>query len=199
MYIAIEGNIGSGKSTLAMALATKLEATFLPERFEENTLLPLFYSNRKKYAFPTEYSFLIDRQKQLSSYFNQPKVSKNTVSDFHFDKCLCFAKANLEKKDFQFFKKHFKALQLSIKQPDLVIYLSVDVPLITQNIKNRGRKVEQKIDKKYLKNLKKSLDSYYLKKNKLSKNRLVLNMTEYSNQSLELCCDKIIAKLNEFK
>ena len=68
MYICIEGNIGSGKSTLANALATKLKANYLPEQFEDNTLLPLFYENKKKYAFLLEYSFLIDRQKQLSTY-----------------------------------------------------------------------------------------------------------------------------------
>ena len=47
MYICIEGNIGSGKSTLAQALAKKLKATYLPEQFEDNTLLPLFYEGCK--------------------------------------------------------------------------------------------------------------------------------------------------------
>ena len=69
MYICIEGNIGSGKSTLAQALAKKLKSTYLPEQFEDNTLLPLFYNDHATFAFPTEYSFLIDRQKQLTNYF----------------------------------------------------------------------------------------------------------------------------------
>ena len=47
MYIAVEGNIGAGKSTIAEALAKKLKAHFLPDKFEENTLLPLFYENKK--------------------------------------------------------------------------------------------------------------------------------------------------------
>ena len=42
MYISIEGNIGSGKSTLAKALAKQLNATYLPEKFEENVLIRLF-------------------------------------------------------------------------------------------------------------------------------------------------------------
>lgn len=195
MYICIEGNIGSGKSTLAKALAKKLKATFLPERFEENTLLPIFYKEPKKYAFPTEYSFLIDRQKQLSTYFNQTKTAKYTVSDFHFDKCLCFAKANLGNNDYLFFKKHFKALQQSIVQPDLVVYLHTEIKLIQQNIKKRGRELEKEIDVNYLLNLKKSLDNYYLKQKKSSK-LLILEMNEYNEKSLELCCDKIIDKLN---
>ena len=114
MFICIEGNIGSGKTTLAKALAKQLKATYLPEQFEENTLLPLFYNDHKTYAFPTEYSFLIDRQKQLSNYFKASKKSAVTVSDFHFDKCLCFANANLSSKDFSFFKKHFKPLKKTL-------------------------------------------------------------------------------------
>ena len=73
MFICIEGNIGSGKSTLAQALAKKLKATYLPEQFEDNTLLPLFYNDNATFAFPTEYSFLIDRQKQLTNYFKKVK------------------------------------------------------------------------------------------------------------------------------
>ena len=79
MFICIEGNIGAGKSTLAKALSKKLKASFLPEQFEENTLLPLFYKNKKTFAFPTEYSFLIDRQKQLTNYFQGQKDSNQEV------------------------------------------------------------------------------------------------------------------------
>lgn len=104
MFICIEGNIGSGKSTLAQALAKKLKATYLPEQFEDNTLLPLFYNDKETFAFPTEYSFLIDRQKQLTNYFKNIKKETTTVSDFHFDKCLCFAKANLSSNDYSFLK-----------------------------------------------------------------------------------------------
>ena len=88
MFICIEGNIGAGKTTLARALSEELGATFLPERFEDNTLLPLFYQDKKTFAFPTEYSFLIDRQKQLTHFFDSLKKNIITVSDFHFDKCL---------------------------------------------------------------------------------------------------------------
>jgi deoxyguanosine kinase len=53
MYICIEGNIGAGKTTLAKELAALLKAEYLPERFEENVLLPFFYKKPKTYAFPT--------------------------------------------------------------------------------------------------------------------------------------------------
>ena len=54
MYICIEGNIGAGKTTLAIALAKRRNAIFLAEEFEDNPLLPLFYKNKKRMAFPLE-------------------------------------------------------------------------------------------------------------------------------------------------
>jgi deoxyguanosine kinase len=195
MFISIEGNIGSGKTTLAKALAKQLKATYLPEQFEDNELLPLFYNDRKTFAFPTEYSFLIDRHKQLQTYFRTKKKQQVTVSDFHFDKCICFAKANLSSKDYQYFKKHFKALQASITQPNLVVYINTEVPLLVKNIKKRGRAIEKTIATDYLLALKKSLDTYYVIKNKSKTPVLILTIDTYSDKTLQICCTKIIETL----
>ena len=199
MFISIEGNIGSGKTTLAKELAKQLKATYLPERFEENALLPLFYNDRKTFAFPTEYSFLIDRHKQLQTYFETNKKQHITVSDFHFDKCICFAKANLSQKDYQYFKKHFKALKASITQPDLVVYINTDVSLLVKNIKTRGRAIEKIIEPEYLFSLKKSLDNYYIVKDKSKTPVLVLTIDIYTDKTLQICCAKIIETLNQIK
>ena len=196
MYISIEGNIGAGKTTLAKALAEKLDAYFLPEQFEDNTLLPLFYKEPEVYAFPTEYSFLIDRQKQLSNFFNTPQSNKHIVSDFHFDKCICFAEANLSLEDFLFFSKHYLAIQKTIKSPDIIVYLNVDIDTLVQNIQNRGREIEKELNANYLRKLKKSLDNYYLSVDK--ENHIVLNMNTYNldtlNQNIETILEKIKQK-----
>jgi deoxyguanosine kinase len=199
MFICIEGNIGSGKSTLAEALAKKLKATYLPEQFEDNTLLPLFYNDNKTFAFPTEYSFLIDRQKQLTNYFNSIKKGTITVSDFHFDKCLCFANANLSSKDFSFFKKHFKPLKKTIPTPQLVVYIDTTTDLLTKNIQNRGRLIEKNLKKSYLEKLKKSLDKYYMIDGKINTLVLILTIKEYNASVLENCCKEIIEIIEKTK
>jgi deoxyguanosine kinase len=199
MFICIEGNIGSGKSTLAEALAKKLKATYLPEQFEDNTLLPLFYNDNKTFAFPTEYSFLIDRQKQLTNYFNSIKKGTITVSDFHFDKCLCFANANLSSKDFSFFKKHFKPLKKTIPTPQLVVYLDTTTELLTKNIQKRGRLIEKNLKKSYLEKLKKSLDRYYMLDGKINTVVLILTIKEYNASVLENCCKEIIEIIEKTK
>lgn len=196
MYISIEGNIGSGKSTLAKALAKQLNAIYLPEKFEENVLIPLFYKDRKKYAFPTEYSFLIERHKQLTTFFKTKKQSSITVSDFHFDKSICFAKANLCKEDYSYFKKHFKSIKSSIEEPNLIVYINSEVPLLVENIKKRGREMEKGIEVDYLILLKKIFDNYYLIKDKIKTKILVLTIDSYNEKTLNVCCKKIIEELN---
>jgi len=183
MYICIEGNIGAGKSTLAKALAKHLKGIYLPEVFEENTMLSLFYEQPKKYAFLTEYSFLLDRQKQITQHFKH-NHTKITISDYHFDKCLCFAKVNLKGNDLSYFKKHVKAIKPFIKKPDLIIYLNTPIDLITKNIKTRGRDIEKTIELSYLKNLKKSLDSHYVLKNNTGTKVVVLNQYFFNATSL---------------
>lgn len=199
MYICIEGNIGAGKTTLAKALAKKMKADFLGERFEENTLLPLFYNDKDTFAFPTEYSFLIDRQKQLVTYFNQIPKGTITVSDFHFDKCLCFGKANLSRKDFKFFQKHFHAIRNTIQTPNLVVYLDTSIDLLMRNIENRGRDVEKNLKKSYLSTLNKSLNKYYLKDGEINTLVLILTIKEYNFTTLNVCCDEIIKLVNTLK
>lgn len=199
MFICIEGNIGSGKSTLAQALAKKLKATYLPEQFEDNTLLPLFYNDKETFAFPTEYSFLIDRQKQLTNYFKNIKKGTTTVSDFHFDKCLCFAKTNLSSNDYSFFKKHFKPLRKIIPTPDLVVYLDTSTDLLLKNINKRGREIERSLKQGYLGRLKKTLDKYYMVDGKINTLVLILTINEYNDITLENCCQEILNVLKTKK
>ncbi|MDX2173784.1 MAG: deoxynucleoside kinase [Bacteroidota bacterium] len=155
-YVCIEGNIGSGKSVLAKSLAKELNAIFVPESFEENNLLPLFYERPKHFSFPLEYSFLISRFEQLYNVFASPNASnKLIVADYSIYKCLWFAKVNLNKKDFLFFEKHFNAILSSLPKPDLIIYITTDIENLQKNIRKRGREYEQSISSSYLRKIEK--------------------------------------------
>lgn len=147
-YICVEGNIGSGKSTIANALARKLKADYLSEAFENNSFLPLFYSDPEAYSFHLEYSFFLSRSQQLLTYFNAP--GKTLVTDFNIHKSLWFAKINLPKKEYLFFKRKVKPLIDNIPKPNLTIYLNSNLKNLKQNIRKRGRSYEKNISDSYL-------------------------------------------------
>ncbi len=179
MYICIEGNIGAGKTTLAIELARKWKAFFLAESYEDNPLLPLFYKDKKKMAFPLEYSFLIDRHAQLHNYFKNKKQSK-TIADFSLYKCLWFAKTNLSKKEYTLYKKHFKAIEEVTQVPDIIIYINTHHNNLLGNIKKRGRSFESTIDKKYLQSVNKSYQSGL---NKLTIPVIEFEVSAYNNKT----------------
>jgi deoxyguanosine kinase len=154
----------------------------------------LFYENKKKLALLTEFSFLIERQNQLSTYFKKHS-KKITVSDFHFDKCLCFAKANLKSYDFKLYKKNFNQIKLTIPNPDLVVYLNVETDLLLKNIKKRGRFIEKNIQKDYLEKVNKSYQKHYASKKTLSAPVMIMTLKQYDSQTTDECCIKIIEAL----
>lgn len=148
LYISIEGNIGSGKTTLAKALAQQLNAAFVPEQFEQNALLPLFYKDAKAFGFLLEYSFLVQRFQQLHTHFLKPLPI--TISDYSLYKCLLFAELNLSKTDYRFYSSHFKTILNQLPAPNCVIVLETTSTNLKQNIRRRGRAYEQGIKTNYL-------------------------------------------------
>lgn len=151
-FICIEGNIGVGKSTLARRISKECGYLYLPEEFEENPLLPLFYKEPDKYAFSLEISFLLDRFRQLSNWKN--KLSEfPVVSDYFFEKCLYFAEINLNPEKYLLFKEQFEQLNRQVIQPDLLIVLKLSTELLQENIRNRNRDYETQIEDTYLEKL----------------------------------------------
>ncbi len=180
MYICVEGNIGAGKTTFAKNLAKQLKANFLAERFKKNSFLPLFYRSKMQIAFHLEYSFLSDRYVQLNKYFNLNK-RKNTIADFFIYKCLWFAKCNLSKKEYAFYKNQFYILEKNIPKPDLVVYINTSAKNLLANIKERGRAYENSIEESYLTVITKNFDKGILKL--VNTPVLEINVVNYSADS----------------
>lgn len=150
-YIAIEGNIGSGKTSLAHKMSDDFNAKLVLERFADNPFLPKFYSDKERYAFPLEMSFLADRYHQLSDDLGQFDLFKNfIVSDYYIFKSLIFAQVTLPKEEFNLYRKMFDILYREIPKPDIYVYLYQNTDRLMENIKKRGRDYEQNIKPEYL-------------------------------------------------
>ena len=160
-FIAIEGNIGVGKSTLAQFLANDWNAQIILEEFEDNSFLPKFYEDARRYAFPLEMSFLAARFNQLKTQLiSQDLFKQIRVSDYIFAKCLLFSKVNLDEDEYELYHKLFHIINLQLPKPDLLVYLHCPIEKLQWNISNRGRTYEQQISDEYLQNLQQTYFDY---------------------------------------
>jgi deoxyadenosine/deoxycytidine kinase len=167
-FIAIEGNIGAGKSTLAQLLSKEWNAQLILEEFEDNSFLPKFYEDSRRYAFPLEMSFLAARFNQLKKQLPSQDLFKQLIiSDYIFAKCLLFSKVNLDEDDYELYHKLFHIINLQLPKPDLLVYLHCPIEKLQWNIANRGRSYEQHIANEYLQNLQETYFGYLYNQSEL--------------------------------
>lgn len=160
-FIAIEGNIGAGKTSLAQKLSADFNAKLILEEFEDNSFLPKFYEDVRRYAFPLEMSFLAARFNQLKKQLLEQDLFKRlTVSDYIFPKCMLFSKVNLDEDEYDLYVKLFDIINQQLPEPELLVYLHNPIEKLQWNIANRGRAYEQHIEDAYLQQLSEGYLSY---------------------------------------
>lgn len=161
-YICIEGNIGSGKTSFCDLFANQFPVELILEEFSGNPFLPYFYENPGRYALPVELFFLTERYKQLSAHFQTGHLFTPVVlSDYFFDKSRLFARNNLDELEFKLFTQIYETLAPRIPKPDIVLYLHKPVDQLKENIRKRGRKIEQDISSNYLHSLQNVYFEYF--------------------------------------
>lgn len=161
-YLVIEGNIGAGKTTLVNKLGIDFNTSPILEEFEDNSFLPKFYAEPKRYAFPLEMSFLASRFNQLKKRLAERDMFQQfIISDYMFPKCLLFSKLTLEDDEYNLYIKLFEIINLQLNQPDLLVYLHNPIEKLKWNIANRGRPYEQNIKDDYLQQLSESYLDYF--------------------------------------
>ncbi len=160
VYVAIEGPIGVGKTTLARLLAERLGAEPLLEVVEENPFLPLFYQDRRRYAFKTQVFFLLSRYRQLAPLRERPLFG-GVVADYLFDKDAIFASLNLEGPEWDLYLDLYRELSLKLPPPDLTVYLKAPIPVLLERIRKRGRPFEEGMDPGYLETLSQAYERHF--------------------------------------
>tara|TARA_B100001778_G_C18434263_1_gene559296 strand:- start:395 stop:892 length:498 start_codon:yes stop_codon:yes gene_type:complete len=110
-----------------------------------------------RYAFTTQLYFLLQRASEFKSKSNNDDKSNNIISDYFFNKDNLFAETILNVDEYSLYNKIYKYLNISISNPDLVIYLQADSSTLINRIINRGIDFEQNITEDYLKKI---IDSY---------------------------------------
>jgi deoxyadenosine/deoxycytidine kinase len=162
-YVAIEGVIGAGKTTLAKMLSEQMGARLVTERFEENPFLPKFYEDPDRYAFQTQMFFLLSRYRQQQELFQVDLFHSHVVSDYIFEKDKVFAYLTLQDEELKLYENLLSTIEKNIPQPDLVIYLQSSVDRLMQNIRMRGRKMEEQMSEEYIRDLNEAYNYFFFR------------------------------------
>jgi len=178
LRIGIVGNIGVGKSTLVEAASKEsfneiLLAT-IPNRigdervyaFQEKfnpKVLDAFYEDPIGNAFMAQIEFFngrLDRQRQIEDRKGIVLEDRTLAEDYHIFGMAQKIMGNMTEEEFLAYQRNYNLMTKEITQPDLIVYLKADVPVLLERIKERGRKSEAGIPKEYLEQLNQLYDQF---------------------------------------
>ncbi len=147
--ILMAGMIGTGKSTYAEFLSEQLGSSIFYESVVDNPILPDYYKNPKRWAFPLQIYFLNTRFKTI----REARTSSDNVLDRSLYEDLIFAELNFDsgnmtQLEFDTYKDLLETMMNEIdktpkSRPDLLIYLDSDIETVLSRIRQRGRSYEQ--------------------------------------------------------
>ncbi len=161
-YLVIEGNIGAGKTTLSTLLAERYQCKLVLEQFSDNPFLPLFYSDKERYALMVELYFMAERHTQMGPLLTQPTLfAEPVLADYVFLKTWLFARQTLKEHELDLFRKLFDQLNAQIPLPQKLLFIHRPVNVLLQNIEKRGRDYEAKIQHEYLASIQRTYWDYF--------------------------------------
>lgn len=148
--IVLSGMIGAGKSSLTTILAEHLGTQAFYEKVDDNPVLPLFYSDPKKYAFLLQIYFLNRR----FALIKRALSDDNNVLDRSIYEDSLFFHINADmgratKQEVQVYDELLDNMMEELpyaahkKAPDLLVYLVISYDKMLDHIKKRGRSYEQ--------------------------------------------------------
>lgn len=167
-HVCILGIIGSGKTTLAKAMQKAIaektgRCEGLWEPVEQNSLLPLFYKDPKRYALSMQIYMLNRRLEQQRVAQDLALMGVSSVQDSSLFGDSCFVEmlrkdGTLSPEEVDVYSQLFANMSRDVMYPSLVIYLDCSPETAKRRIETRGRECEKGIPIGYLAALKDELD-----------------------------------------
>ena len=152
-FIGIAGNIGAGKSTLTGMLAQHFNWEPFYEANAENPYLADFYQDMQRWSFHSQVFFLgkrLEHHHQLIDHPGSVVQDRTVYEDAEIFARNLFQQGNMNERDYDAYRRLYKAVSSFLPPPDLLIYLEADVDTLVDRIQKRGRDFERNISPDYL-------------------------------------------------
>ena len=162
-YIAIAGNIGVGKSSLTGLLAREFGWHPFYEAASENPYLADFYGDMKAWSFHSQVFYLGKRLEHHRLLVDHPAsvVQDRTVyEDAEIFACNLFEQGHMSERDYDAYRRLYRAVSSFLPPPDLIIYLRAGTPTLIKHIERRGHDYERGIAPAYLEQLNRLYDRW---------------------------------------
>lgn len=150
--VCIAGLIGVGKTTLMNKLAERFDCEELMEPYDTNPFMKDVYAGKKDLALDSQLYFLTNRVRQLDP--NRLEKKRIYISDYVFDKELIYARRLLNDRQLIIYENIYPPMATQVTNPVLVIYMQDSPKNCLDRIHERNRPYEQRIQLKFLKDLK---------------------------------------------
>lgn len=169
-HVCVLGCIGSGKTSISKALQQVIEQEEgechgFYEPVEDNPLLPLYYKDPNRYAFPMQIYMLNRRFEQQMLAQDLALSGKSSVQDSSIFGDSCFVEmlkkdGIMSQQEVDVYSDLFLNMTRNVMYPTLVVYLNCSPKKALERVKHRNRDCEVNIPIEYLASLKSELDEF---------------------------------------
>jgi deoxyguanosine kinase len=196
-YVAVDGPIGVGKTTFCRILADRIGGHLVLEEADKNPFLKDFYHDRKRYALQTQFFFLLSRYAQQKELIEYDLFKKKIVADYTFEKDFLFAQSNLTEDELSLYKQVAELLKKNLPKPDLVVFLTASVEVLTARIKKRNITYERNFDAEYLNSVVEAYNHYFFHYNRTPLLVIKTDQLDFVENSNHL--DEIFTQIAEMR
>ncbi|MCX7758402.1 MAG: deoxynucleoside kinase [bacterium] len=151
MFAVIDGNIGAYKSTVLNIISHELGFIPVDEPWYENNFLDLFYQDKKRWAYSTQWEFFTIRAiRHMEAQNNTTEnllLERSVYSDRYVFARYLYDHGYMNDREWNSYTKWFDFLvEKLLKKPTFILYLRAKPETLYKRILQRSREIELQKD-----------------------------------------------------